>query len=113
MFEIKIKNKTNKIIYFLKSESSFNYSYLINNRIILPNNYFIIKFKVIKDIPIIANLLFSNGIYEIRNYLQTYDGESIFIFNGTNRNRMKIIKKYKFKPKPLLPQIYYIESIFY
>jgi len=111
MFEIKIKNTTNKIIYFLQSESSFNYSYHINNRIILPDNYFIIKFKVIKDIPIIDSLLFSNGIYEIRNYLQTYDGESTFTFNGTNK--MKIVKKYNYEPKPLLPQIYYIESIFY
>ena len=111
MFEIKVKNNTKNIIYFIKLESSYNYKYFINTRKVLPNKNFIIKFKVIKDVPIILNLFFSNGIYEIRNYLQTYDGESSFYFNGTNR--MKIIKKYKFIPEPLYPQISYIKSEWY
>ncbi|ADO67538.1 hypothetical protein crov504 [Cafeteria roenbergensis virus] len=111
MFEFKIKNNTTKPISFLKFESNQNYSYIINNTVISSKNYFIIKIQPINNMPMIINLIFSVGTLEIRNYLQTYEGQSLFIFKGIDK--LDIVNKIKYKPSPLLPQISLVDSIVY
>ena len=109
MFEVKLKNSTNKVISFIKLTG--DYKYKINKNLIFPNSYFIIKINVEKNNPIICNLTFDIGILEIKNYLQIYDGISTFTLNSLYRYRL--IEKIRSRISPLLPQYSYVKMLIY
>ena len=107
-FIIEIYNNSNKNLFFGNIETQYEYDYNINNKIILPKNYFILTINICNNIPIIFNVNFNLGTLNVYNPLQKKYGSSIFQFNS-ELVKSKINQKIRFSINPNLPDFAFVK----